>query len=234
MEANTFQPRCVAFTWRFVTLNNGTMASVFVPLICLCVSASSLSPPSIESRQLKDNCWLHGPSDKGEGLRWIPNYQPARGAERERGSKTTTGKSKVELAGVPKQAWSTSSLVATQTVPPLLKSCSTIAFSLREVFGARIKVAHLIRAEASEGRGPVDLWSCCKKLACFWFHRPLRWQDRVNSHVVLDANQHRGQDELKETLPKTLSPIRQMYRTKSQNDHNLEYITHEHFWHVEF
>lgn len=115
MEANTFQPRCVAFTWRFVTLNNGTMASVFVPLICLCVSASSLSPPSSESRQLKNNCWLHGPSDKGEVLRWIPNYQPARRAERERGSETTTGKSKVVLAGqgggVPKQARSTSSLV---------------------------------------------------------------------------------------------------------------------------
>lgn len=98
MEANTFQPRCVAFTWRFVTLNNGTMASVFVPLICLCVSASSLSPPSIESRQLKNNCWLHGLSDKGEVLRWIPNYQPASGAERERGSKTTTDKSKGRIS----------------------------------------------------------------------------------------------------------------------------------------
>ena len=98
MEANTFQPRCVAFTWRFVTLNNGTMASVFVPLICLCVSASSLSPPSIESRQLKNNCWLHGLSDKGEVLRWILNYQPARGAERERGSKTTTEKSKGRIS----------------------------------------------------------------------------------------------------------------------------------------
>lgn len=54
MEANTFQPRCVAFTRRFVTLNNGTMASVFVPLICLCVSASSLSPPNIESRQFEE------------------------------------------------------------------------------------------------------------------------------------------------------------------------------------
>lgn len=111
MKANTFQPRCVAFTWRFVTLNNGTIASVFVPLICLCVSASSLSPPSTESRQLKNNCWLHGLSDKGEVLRWIPNSQPARGAESERGSKTTTGKSKVELARVPKQARDTSSLV---------------------------------------------------------------------------------------------------------------------------
>lgn len=111
MKANTFQPRCVAFTWRFVTLNNGTIASVFVALICLCVSASSLSPPSTESRQLKNNCWLHGLSDKGEVLRWIPNSQPARGAESERGSKTTTGKSKVELARVPKQARNTSSLV---------------------------------------------------------------------------------------------------------------------------
>lgn len=54
VEANTFQPRCVAFTRRFVTLNNRTMVSVFVPLICLCVSASSLSPPSIESRQFEE------------------------------------------------------------------------------------------------------------------------------------------------------------------------------------
>lgn len=129
MEANTFQPRCVAFTWRFVTLNNGTMASVFVPLICLCVSASSLSPPSSESRQLKNNCWLHGPSDKGEVLRWIPNYQPARRAERERGSETTTGKSKVVLAGGvegsqtgPKHFLSRPTA---QTAFPLLKSCWT-------------------------------------------------------------------------------------------------------------
>lgn len=85
MEANTFQPRCVAFTWRFVTLNNGTMASVFVPLICLCVSASSLSAPAIESRQLKNNCWLHGPAHKGEVLRWIPNYQPGQRSRKGKG-----------------------------------------------------------------------------------------------------------------------------------------------------
>lgn len=164
MEANTFQPRCVAFTWRFVTLNNGTMASVFVPLICLCVSASSLSPPSIESRQLKNNCWLHGLSDKGEVLRWIPNYQPARGAERERGSKTTTEKSKGRISRGSQTG--PEALPLSSTTPHkqrfhLLKSCSTFVFALREVFGTWIKVAHLIRAEASEGRGPVELWHCC-------------------------------------------------------------------------
>lgn len=88
MEANTFQPRCVAFTWRFVTLNNGTMASVFVPLICLCVSASSLSPPSIESRQLKKKLLTPRSVRQRGGFKMNP-YQPARGAERERGSKTT-------------------------------------------------------------------------------------------------------------------------------------------------
>lgn len=54
LAANAFQPRCVAFTRRFVTLHNGTMASVFVPLICLCVSASSLSAAAIESRQFEE------------------------------------------------------------------------------------------------------------------------------------------------------------------------------------
>lgn len=52
MEASAFQPRCVAFTWRFVTRNNGTMARVFVPLICLCVSASPLSSLAAESGRL--------------------------------------------------------------------------------------------------------------------------------------------------------------------------------------
>lgn len=54
MEASAFQPRCVAFTRRFVTRNNGTMARVFVPLICLCVSASPLSSPAAESRRLAE------------------------------------------------------------------------------------------------------------------------------------------------------------------------------------
>lgn len=54
LAANAFQPRCVAFARRFVTLDKGTMASVFVPLICLCVSASSLSAAAIESRRFEE------------------------------------------------------------------------------------------------------------------------------------------------------------------------------------